>query len=75
MENERARLAVGLDEAARMLNISRRTLEGYVAAKSLPTRKIGRRRVVMLRSLDEFLRHDHPSLGQRQASVVGVGSR
>jgi Helix-turn-helix domain len=68
MENQRAPLAVGLNEAATMLNVSRRTVEGYIACKLLPARKIGRRTVVLIRSLEHFLRRDQPSPSSKASS-------
>jgi hypothetical protein len=44
-----------------MLGISPRTLQNYVWAKRFPSRKIGRRTVVLVRDLELFLREDQPS--------------
>jgi hypothetical protein len=55
------RLAVSLNEAAAMASVSRRSLENYIAAKLLPSRKIGKRRIILVRDLDRFLRRDQPS--------------
>jgi len=44
-----------------MLGISPRTLQNHVRAKQLPSRKIGRRTVVLVRDLELFLCKDHPS--------------
>jgi hypothetical protein len=55
------KLAVGLSEAAKISDLSRRTLENYIRAKILPARKIGRRTLVLVRDLEQFLRKDHPS--------------
>lgn len=61
MQNEENRLAVSVAEAARMIDVSRRTVEGYIAAKRLASRKLGSRRVVLVRDLMRFLRSDQPS--------------
>lgn len=55
------KLAVDLRTASAMLSVSRRTLENYIKAKRLPARKIGRRTVVLVRALENFLRSDQPS--------------
>jgi excisionase family DNA binding protein len=52
-------LAVNVAEAARRLGVSPRTLATLIASKELPSRKIGRRRVIPVRSLEDFLRRDH----------------
>jgi excisionase family DNA binding protein len=52
-------LAVAIPEAARRLGISPRTVATLIAQKQLRSRKIGRRRVIPLRALEEFLRRDH----------------
>jgi predicted transcriptional regulator len=54
--------AVSKYEAARLLGISVRSVENYIAAKLLEARKIGTRRVVLVRSLEKFLRSDQPSV-------------
>jgi excisionase family DNA binding protein len=46
-------------EAAKTLSISLRTLENLIAAKELAVRRIGRRRLISRRSLEEFARRDH----------------
>jgi excisionase family DNA binding protein len=62
-------IAVSVPEAARRLALSPRTVATLVARKELPSRKIGRRRVVAVRDLEAFLRRDHalpPASGARQ---------
>jgi excisionase family DNA binding protein len=54
-------LAVDTREAARMLSVSSRTIQNYITAKMLPARKIGRRTVIPVRALENFLRNDQPS--------------
>jgi Helix-turn-helix domain len=58
---ERTPLAVSKRDAAAMLGISVRSVENYLAVKRLVARKIGRRTVVMVSSLQSFLRSDQPS--------------
>lgn len=58
MEHENV-LACNLAEAARLLGVSPRTVATLIARKELPSRKIGRRRVISIRALEAFLRRDH----------------
>jgi len=51
-------LAVNLPEAARRLSVSPRTIATLVAQRKLPSRKIGRRRVIPIRALQAFLTRD-----------------
>ena len=52
-------LAVGIGEAARRLGVSPRTVTNLVRSKQIGSRKIGRRRVIPVASLEQFLRRDH----------------
>jgi excisionase family DNA binding protein len=54
-------LAVDTREAARLLSVSPRSIQNYIRAKMLPSRKIGKRRVIPVRALENFLRSDQPS--------------
>jgi hypothetical protein len=51
-----------------MLSVSPRTIQNYLRAKMLPGRKIGRRTVIPLRALENFLRTDHPTPLAREPS-------
>ena len=57
MENEV--LAVDVREAGRRLGVSARTVAELVKHKELPSRKIGRRRIITVAALEQFLRKDH----------------
>jgi excisionase family DNA binding protein len=62
-------LAVSIPEAARRLALSPRTMASLIAQRAIPSRKIGRRRVIAVRDLENFLRRDHalpPASGARQ---------
>lgn len=59
MDQEHGMLAVSVPEAARRLGISARTVATLVAQKELPSRKIGRRRVIPVSALSHFLQRDH----------------
>jgi excisionase family DNA binding protein len=52
-------LAVSVQEAARRLSVSERTVASLVSRKELPSRKIGRRRVICVADLERFLLRDH----------------
>jgi excisionase family DNA binding protein len=52
-------LAVNIAEAARRLGISARTVATLVARRELASRRIGRRRIIPVHALEEFLRKDH----------------
>jgi excisionase family DNA binding protein len=58
------KLAVNRAEAARLLSVSLRTLDGLMARKEISFRRIGRRVVFAVVELERFLQKDHPS-GQR----------
>ncbi len=60
---DEAVLAVGVPEAARRLGLSSRTVATLIARRELPSRKVGRRRIIPVAALEAFIRHDH-SLGQ-----------
>jgi hypothetical protein len=53
-------MAVGLQQAARMVGVSTRSMQNFVAAKLIPSRKIGKRRLILVRDLERFLRTDQP---------------
>jgi hypothetical protein len=60
------RLAVGKREAGAMIGLSVRSVENYIALKKIETRKLGRRTVVLVSSLEKFLRQDQPSASPTQ---------
>jgi len=55
------KLAVDIREAARLLSVSPRTVHSYIRNKALSRRKLGRRTVILVRSLEAFVRSDHRS--------------
>jgi excisionase family DNA binding protein len=61
-------LAVGVHEAARLLGISPRTVANLIARGELPSRRIGRRRVIPVALLEAFLKRDHQT-GKRKGAV------
>ena len=60
MDEKNEILAVGITEAARRLGICARTVASFLARGDLPSRRLGRRRVIRVVDLEAFLRHDHP---------------
>jgi excisionase family DNA binding protein len=57
--NEEQILAVSVPEAGRRLGLSARTVTNLVRLKELPSRKVGRRRIITVAALEAFLRKDH----------------
>jgi len=55
------RLAVSASEAAAMLSLSLRSIQNYIAVKKIPARKVGKRTLILVRDLEEFLHKDQPS--------------
>ena len=58
-------LAVSVTEAARRLSLSPRTVATLIALRELRSVKIGRRRLVPVKALQDFLRHDHDHVSER----------
>jgi excisionase family DNA binding protein len=54
-------LAVGISEAARKLGLSARTVANLIKTGELESRKVGRRRLIPLSVLLEFIKCDHRS--------------
>jgi hypothetical protein len=54
-------LAVSVVEAATMIGVCPRTIQNYIALKLLHSRKVGRRRLVLVDALKQFLRCDQPT--------------
>jgi excisionase family DNA binding protein len=59
MQNNEAVLAVGMAEAARRLGVSARTVATLVLRHELPSRKVGRRRIIPVAALEAFIQRDH----------------
>lgn len=66
-------LGVNIPKAAEMIGVSARTIANYVAAGVLESRKIGRRRIVPIRALEEFLRADRTSPKKNDSPQTGAG--
>lgn len=52
-------LTVSMVEAARRLGLSVRTIATLVKRNELPSRKFGRRRLIVVRDLETFIKRDH----------------
>jgi excisionase family DNA binding protein len=72
MQTNPERLAVDTREAAHMLSVSPRTIQNYIRVKMLPSRKIGKRRLIPVRALENFLRSDQPSPHVETARADGA---
>ena len=59
MQQAEAALSVGMVEAARRLGLSARTIATLIKKNELPSRKIGRRRLISVRDLEAFIKRDH----------------
>jgi hypothetical protein len=55
-----AKLLVSRKEAAGIVSLSLRSIDGLLASKKLPFRKIGNRTLIPLGALQKFARMDHP---------------
>jgi excisionase family DNA binding protein len=58
---EPSRQAVSVREAARLLSVSRRTIENYIASKSIRAVRVGRRVLVPMKSVNEVAMRGVPS--------------
>lgn len=75
MHQDATVLAVGLAEAARRLGLSARTVATLVLRHELPSRKVGRRRIIPVVALEAFLRGDYATGRARQTKVIQEGTR
>jgi excisionase family DNA binding protein len=55
-------IAVSVVEAARRLGVSPRTMATLLAQKKIRSRTVGRRRLIPISALEEFLAHDTQKL-------------
>jgi len=70
-------IAVGVAEAARRLGLSARTVATLIARRELPSRRVGRRRIIPIAALEAFIRCDHPirSGPRKNSGEEGATSR
>jgi hypothetical protein len=64
------RLLCSVEQAARALCLSTRTVNAYLAAKILGSRKIGRRRLIVVTSLRAFASKDQKGLSPWSGATV-----
>jgi excisionase family DNA binding protein len=55
-------IAVGIAEAARRIGVSARTLATLIAQDGLPSRKVGRRRIIPVSALEAFVNRGYQTL-------------
>jgi excisionase family DNA binding protein len=67
MQTDETVLAVGMIEAARRLGLSVRTVATLVSRQELPSRKVGRRRIIPVAALEAFVRRDHRTSQKEKA--------
>jgi excisionase family DNA binding protein len=60
MHRDEAVIAIGVVEAARRLGLSARTVATLISRHELPSRKVGRRRIIPVAALEAFIKNDHP---------------
>jgi excisionase family DNA binding protein len=69
MHRDETILAVGSGEAARRLGLSTRTVASLVLRHELPSRKVGRRRIIAVVALEAFVRRD-PNDSTRNQNIT-----
>jgi excisionase family DNA binding protein len=67
MQRHETALAVGIPEAARRLGLSARTIATLIARRELPSRRVGRRRIIPIAALEAFIQRDHPTHEKKAA--------
>jgi len=67
-------LLVTRQQVARLLAVSVRTVDALLATKELPSRRIGRRRLVPRQALLEFVKKDHETRGADETQTESGGS-
>ncbi len=71
MQGDETVIAVGMAEAARRLGLSTRTVATLVMRHELPSRKVGRRRIIPVVALEAFVRSDLNSSRSRPEALHG----
>lgn len=71
-ENARAPLLISVPEAARLLSIGRNTAYDLIAAGTLPSIKLGRRRLVSVIALEAWIARQCGRIGDPAAEVVSL---
>ncbi len=71
MQRDETVLAVGIVEAARRLGLSARTVATLVLRHELPSRRVGRRRIIPVVALEAFVKSEHGPGRVTRATVHG----
>ena len=69
-------ILVSKKDAAGLLGLSIRTVESLIAQKELPSRRIGRRRMILRVALEKFALRDHrtcPNAAERARKEMASG--
>jgi len=74
MQSDETVIAVGMAEAARRLGLSARTVATLVLRHELPSRKVGRRRIIPVAALEAFVRGDPRVSSVAGAQVISGGT-
>jgi excisionase family DNA binding protein len=69
MHRDETVLAVGMVEAARRLGLSARTVATLVLRHELPSRKVGRRRIIPVAALEAFVTSNRASSRVRREGI------
>jgi len=71
--NELSRRAVSVREAARLLSISTRTIQNYMASKAMRTARVGRRVLVPMKSVNEVAARGIPKRRSEESTCEQGG--
>jgi len=74
VDSEMPRRAVSIREAARLLSLSARTIQNYIALKAILTVRVGRRVLVPMKSVNEIAKRGIP-IGRREKRAIAVRSQ
>ena len=75
MQRDETVLAVGLAEAARRLGLSPRTVATLVLRREIPSRKVGRRRIIPVLALEAFVGGGRPKFPADSATSAELSIR
>jgi excisionase family DNA binding protein len=74
MQQDQTVLAVGMAEAARRLGLSARTVAMLASRRELPSRRVGRRRIIPVVALEAFVRSEWAADRGRPTEVLQESS-
>lgn len=67
-------IAIGVSRAAAMIGVSRKTLERHIRFRHIRCVRIGRRVLIPMSALEDFLGANQPSPETRNSGVVLAGA-